>query len=198
MNIMRLRINFAALAALCLLFSVSANGQVPIPTPTADQKWSGFVEGAATLKPGAQFGGVNLSAARGRWWGWAQFEPGFMEAYAGPRFSLGPVEVGVAAGVKNTPGHWQTGAYDFYAKGKFTQLNLWERGAKGEWWFRNESVIEVTKRFSVGAFGQRNAGWGVRFGLRFRHSELWGAVLEQRSHEQPNHPTVLLGLRRSF
>lgn len=173
----------------------------PVPTPAAqssDKKWSGFVEAAGTLKPGVHYGGANLSVAKGNWWAWVQVEPGFQQAYAGPRFNLGPVEVGIGVGAKNTDNHWQTGAYDFYAKGRFSQLNLWERGSGGGWWFRNESNVAVTKRFSVGAFGQRNAGWGVRAGLKFRRSELWGAVLEQRSHERPNHPTFLLGLRRNF
>lgn len=194
------RLIIAAFALLLLSTPAQAQDQVVAgaTAQSADQKWSGFIEGAATLKPGAQFGGVNLSVAKGRWWGWGQFEPGFMEAYAGPRFNLGPVEFGVAIGAKNTGRHWQTGAYNYYAKGKFTQLNLWERGSDPDWWFRNESNFAVTKRFSVGVFGQRNAGWGVRFGLKFRNSELWGAVLEQRSHEQPNHPTFLLGLRRNF
>lgn len=169
------------------------------PAPqTAETKISGFAEAAGTLKVGAQYGGINLSVAKGRWWGWVQLEPGFQQAYAGPRFNLGPVEVGLGVGAKNTANHWQTGAYDFYAKGKFSQLNLWERGSGGDWWFRNESNFEINKRLSVGLFGQRGAGWGTRLGFKFRRSELWVAVLEQKSHEQPNHPTFLLGLRRNF
>lgn len=191
---MRLIINFAALVALCLLFSVSANSQAPTPTatPTADQKWSGFVEGAATLKSDAQFGQINLSAAKGHFWVWAQADKGYQEIYAGPRFNAGPVEVGVAVGAENVGSNWRLGAYDIYGHKRLSQLNLWEHGASG-FWFRNETNVEVTKKFSVGLFGQRFAGWGVRCGLKFRHSELWVATLEQHGG-----PTVLLGLRRNF
>lgn len=153
---------------------------------------SGFAEAAATVKSGAQFGQVNVSAAKGRWWVWTQADTGYQQVYGGPRFNAGPVEVGVGAGAENIGSHWRLGAYNYYSKGKFSQLNLWEHGASG-FWFRNESNVAVTKRFSAGAFGQRNAGWGGRAAIKFRSSELWGVLAGQRTG-----PTLLFGLRRYF
>ncbi len=158
----------------------------------AETGWDGFAEVEATLKPGAQFGQINLSAAKGHFWVWAQADTQYQQVYAGPRFNLKRVEVGVGAGAESVGSHWRLGAYDFYARKRLTQLNLWETGASG-FWFRNETSISLNPHFSIGAFGQRYAGWGARLAIKFRHSELWIAALGQRPG-----PTALIGLRRNF
>lgn len=165
--------------------------------PATEGVVAGFVETEATVRRGAQFGQLNSYIGWKKYFVWVQIDTKYAQIYGGRSFNFHSFEFGLGIGIEQNKNPIRFGAYMDRQYRRLHQNGIFEMGGSGPW-FKNETNLEVTKRFDVGLFGQRGVGWGPRAAIKFRHSEFWGAFTEQKRKTDGGGAVFLFGLRRYF
>lgn len=126
---------------------------------------------------------------------WIQNSKSYNQFYCGPTYSIKFwIQVGGAVGMQTGGKTLQLGAFVWAGHnvgGKFVHnLFIIEKGGT---WYRNETMVAVTKRYSAGIATQKFKGTGPRFEAKLNKNFTAGAEL--RFGERTN---LTFGLKYSF